>query len=317
MVSDFDLCSDELTNPEPEDRDMVLRQMALESWPRLTWDNNVSDTSPVVQGTWVTADHVVKLIVDGWIWSDILRTHPELEVDDIHECLAYAAGISESQHFIEGNEMTPVPPVTLPKYIVDGKDMRAKVLIGDRYIHPTRYEMDRCMVAYRLNDERVICPSCAIPLNLVELDATGIYPTNIIPYSQNCHECDRDIVQGWPCQLYDNPNPLQLTCRCGEVCRRWKDATHYYVGCGRCGIFVAHKEQNQLAEKWAGRISLDEGAYFSCICGDHHHATYSLSRKEYWIGCKVAGGAVIATNLDALREQWNQVMRTLSSKQAD
>jgi uncharacterized protein (DUF433 family) len=56
---------------------------------RLTIDANVSDSSPVVSGTWVTVDHVVTLIVDGWSWSDILRTHPELTEDDVRACLAY------------------------------------------------------------------------------------------------------------------------------------------------------------------------------------------------------------------------------------
>ena len=56
---------------------------------RLVFDFNVSETSPVVKGTWVTVGHVVSLIVDGWTWSDILRTHPELTEDDIRTCLAY------------------------------------------------------------------------------------------------------------------------------------------------------------------------------------------------------------------------------------
>jgi uncharacterized protein (DUF433 family) len=33
--------------------------------------------------------HVVSLIVDGWTWSNILRTHPELTEEDIRTCLAY------------------------------------------------------------------------------------------------------------------------------------------------------------------------------------------------------------------------------------
>jgi uncharacterized protein (DUF433 family) len=37
----------------------------------------------------VTAAHVVKLIIDGWHWSDILRTHPEIDEDDIRACLAH------------------------------------------------------------------------------------------------------------------------------------------------------------------------------------------------------------------------------------
>ncbi len=56
---------------------------------RLVFDLNISDTSPVIRGTWVTVGHVVSLIVDGWTWSEVLRTHPELSEDDIRTCLAY------------------------------------------------------------------------------------------------------------------------------------------------------------------------------------------------------------------------------------
>ncbi len=56
---------------------------------RLVFDFDVSDISPVVKGTWVAVGHVVSLIVDGWTWADILRSHPELIEDDIRACLAY------------------------------------------------------------------------------------------------------------------------------------------------------------------------------------------------------------------------------------
>ncbi len=57
---------------------------------RLTFDFEVSDDSPVVKGTWVTVGHVVSLIIDGWTWADILRSHPELSENDIRACVAYA-----------------------------------------------------------------------------------------------------------------------------------------------------------------------------------------------------------------------------------
>lgn len=67
------------TDPEAGDR-----------WQdRLVFDHNISDTSPVVQGTWVTVNHIVSLVVDGWAWADILRSHPELTKADIRACLAY------------------------------------------------------------------------------------------------------------------------------------------------------------------------------------------------------------------------------------
>jgi uncharacterized protein (DUF433 family) len=57
---------------------------------RLVFDENVSEDSPVVKGTWVTVAQVVSRIVDGFTWADILRTHPELTEDDLRVCLAFA-----------------------------------------------------------------------------------------------------------------------------------------------------------------------------------------------------------------------------------
>jgi uncharacterized protein (DUF433 family) len=55
----------------------------------LVFDPNVSDVSPVIKGTWVTARHVVSLIVDGWSWDEVLKAHPELTEGHIRACLAY------------------------------------------------------------------------------------------------------------------------------------------------------------------------------------------------------------------------------------
>lgn len=63
---------------------------AGDSWEdRLVVDPSVSQTSPVVRGTWVTARQVVTLIVDGWSWADVLRAHPELTEADVRACLSY------------------------------------------------------------------------------------------------------------------------------------------------------------------------------------------------------------------------------------
>ena len=55
----------------------------------LEFDGNVSDSSPVVRGTWITVDQIVSLVVDGETWSDILRDHPELSEEDIRAALSF------------------------------------------------------------------------------------------------------------------------------------------------------------------------------------------------------------------------------------
>jgi len=66
---------------------------------RLVFDLSVSETSPVVRGTWVTANHIMSLVFDGWTWSDILRTYLGLTEDDIRACLEYTV---EQQERKEG-----------------------------------------------------------------------------------------------------------------------------------------------------------------------------------------------------------------------
>lgn len=56
---------------------------------RLIFDEQVSEESPVVRGTWITAGQIVSLIVDGWNWDDILKNYPELTEADIRACLAF------------------------------------------------------------------------------------------------------------------------------------------------------------------------------------------------------------------------------------
>jgi uncharacterized protein (DUF433 family) len=74
---------------EEEDEDHE-EEMPARWQDRLVFDENVSKTSPVVKGTWITVSHIVSLIVDGWSWADILRSHPELTEDDVRMCLAYS-----------------------------------------------------------------------------------------------------------------------------------------------------------------------------------------------------------------------------------
>jgi uncharacterized protein (DUF433 family) len=62
----------------------------LEGWThRLVFDPSVSDESPVVRGTNLTANTVISRIVDGWTWSEILHHHPELTEADIRACLDF------------------------------------------------------------------------------------------------------------------------------------------------------------------------------------------------------------------------------------
>ena len=88
-IDDFDDSDDIVGDEDFEDGDDEAIAAAPIWSGRLVFDTKVSDRSPVVRGTWVTAGQVVTFIVDGWTWAEILRAHPELSEDDIRACLAY------------------------------------------------------------------------------------------------------------------------------------------------------------------------------------------------------------------------------------
>jgi uncharacterized protein (DUF433 family) len=61
----------------------------MDCFTRLVFNFEVSNTSPVVKGTWLTVNHILSLIIDGWSWNDIMLSHPELVEDDIRACIEY------------------------------------------------------------------------------------------------------------------------------------------------------------------------------------------------------------------------------------
>lgn len=56
---------------------------------RLRWDHEVSFTTPVVDGTWVTAVFLADMFKDGMSFDNILRRYPEIVQEDIDECLRW------------------------------------------------------------------------------------------------------------------------------------------------------------------------------------------------------------------------------------
>jgi uncharacterized protein (DUF433 family) len=75
----------------------------------------VSDLSPCVKGTKLTANFVASLVVDGWTWHQIKHIYSALTDDDIRACLEYV---------IEGDQ--------------DGPDEEAVHRTGRRKASPPR-----------------------------------------------------------------------------------------------------------------------------------------------------------------------------------
>jgi uncharacterized protein (DUF433 family) len=59
--------------------------------PRIKRDPNVMMAKPVIVGTRITVEHILRLLGAGDSTADILRNHPQLTETDIHAAQTYAA----------------------------------------------------------------------------------------------------------------------------------------------------------------------------------------------------------------------------------
>jgi len=67
--------------------------MDEELWQRIRIDPKVMVGKPVIRGTRIPAELVVRMLAEGIPEDDILREYPHLELDDIRAALAYAAQV--------------------------------------------------------------------------------------------------------------------------------------------------------------------------------------------------------------------------------
>ncbi len=58
---------------------------------RITVNPKQMDGVPCIRGLRIPVSTVVGMIADGMAEAEILRTYPDLEAEDIHEALKYAA----------------------------------------------------------------------------------------------------------------------------------------------------------------------------------------------------------------------------------
>jgi uncharacterized protein (DUF433 family) len=56
---------------------------------RVTIDEAILAGKPVIRGTRLSVEFILKLIADGWTEADILGNYPGLDREDIDACLAH------------------------------------------------------------------------------------------------------------------------------------------------------------------------------------------------------------------------------------
>lgn len=72
---------------------------------RISLDPEVMAGKPVIRGTRIPVELIVRMLAQGIPERDILQEYPRLQADDIHAALAYAAQVLADE---------AVFPLTLP-----------------------------------------------------------------------------------------------------------------------------------------------------------------------------------------------------------
>ena len=69
---------------------------------RIVIDPKVMTGKPVIRGTRLTVEHILKELADGRSAEDLLDAHPRLTTDDIRAACAYAAArIAEEEILVD------------------------------------------------------------------------------------------------------------------------------------------------------------------------------------------------------------------------
>ena len=67
------------------------------AWKRITADADVMQGKPCVRHMRITVNLVVNLVANGMTAQQILKQYPDLEDEDIRECLQYAACLADER----------------------------------------------------------------------------------------------------------------------------------------------------------------------------------------------------------------------------
>jgi len=62
-------------------------------WQRVSIDPRIMVGKPVIRGTRIPVELIVRMLAQGITMSDILREYPRLQREDIRAALAYAAQV--------------------------------------------------------------------------------------------------------------------------------------------------------------------------------------------------------------------------------
>lgn len=73
----------------------------MRAFERITFDTRVMGGQACIRGMRITAALIVRLVAQGKSLEAILAEYPDLEPEDIHQTLCYAAWLASDQVHVE------------------------------------------------------------------------------------------------------------------------------------------------------------------------------------------------------------------------
>lgn len=67
---------------------------------RITFDSNIMAGQACVRGMRITASLVINLVANGMSTENILDEYPDLEQEDVKQCLQYGSILAREEHHI-------------------------------------------------------------------------------------------------------------------------------------------------------------------------------------------------------------------------
>lgn len=71
---------------------------------RISLNPKVMVGKPVIRGTRIPVELIVKMLAQGITEGEIIREYPRLEPEDIHAALAYASTVLSNEEFVPQTE---------------------------------------------------------------------------------------------------------------------------------------------------------------------------------------------------------------------
>ena len=73
----------------------------MQAFQRITFDAQIMAGQACIRGMRITAALIIGLIAQGKTRREILAEYPDLEPEDIHEALSYAAWLASDHVYVE------------------------------------------------------------------------------------------------------------------------------------------------------------------------------------------------------------------------